>query len=205
MEKYILANEDRNYLGLTQVESHWETMDIKNVTLFFDGDIIRKMIRYSYSEYQDFTYFECDIFVETTENRSIVLPKTAKGKPKKLNYTATTTFNPIGAYLRYDEGHLTIGNFTTQKTYFYTRISDKKPYKAKFDNWLEDWKKDTTEADLKELEEFRLEKRKKQKYKEGDIFYFKRNRREYGFGKIVIDVTKRRKDPSLYLSQGYYQ
>lgn len=203
MERFILKNDDRKYLGLTPVEEHWESLDIKNVTVFFDGDIIRKMIRYSYSEYQDFTYFECDVFVETSENRSMVLPKREKAKPKKLNYTATTKFSPIGVYLRYDGGNLTIGNFTTQKTYFYSCITEEKPYKAKFDSWLNDWKNDATEADLMDMEEFRLEKRKKQKYKEGDIFCFKRNRREYGFGKIVIDVVKRRKETSFKENKNY--
>ncbi|MDO4696149.1 MAG: hypothetical protein Q4A49_01230 [Neisseria sp.] len=92
MEKFILSNADRKYLGLTPIDNHWERMDIKHIALFFDRDVIRKMVRYYYSEYQDFTYFECDVSVETAENRSIVLPKTAKGKPKKLNYTATTAF-----------------------------------------------------------------------------------------------------------------
>lgn len=203
MKKYILSNEDRKYLGLTPIESHWESMDIKNTTLFFDGDIIRKMIVYSYSIHQDFTYFECDVFVETAENRSVVLPKTAKGKPKKLNYTATTTFSPMGVYLRYNEGHLTIGNFTTQKTYFYERLVEEKPYKEKFEKWLQEWKEDTTEADLKDIEIFKNEKRSKQKYKEGDIFCFKINRKEYGFGKIIIDIVKRRKDPKFKEDKNY--
>ena len=40
--KIILRNEDRKYLGLTPIEDHWERMDIKHITLFFDGGVIRK-------------------------------------------------------------------------------------------------------------------------------------------------------------------
>lgn len=203
MDRFLLSNEQRKYLGLTPIESHWERMDIKNVIVFFDGDIIRKKIEYSYSEFQDFTYAEFDVCVETAENRTIVLPKTAKGKPKKLNYTATTTFNPLGVYLRYREGYITIGNFTTQKTYFECRISEEKPFKEKFDTWLSKWIEESTEADIKDIEEFKNEKRKKQKYKEGDIFCFRHGRKTYGFGKIVIDVVDRRGNPEFRKNKNY--
>ena len=94
--KIILRNEDRKYLGLTPIEDHWERMNIKHITLFFDGDIIRKKITHAEFESQQFLYLEEDVYVETAENRTIVLPKTSKGKPKKLNYTATTMFTRIG-------------------------------------------------------------------------------------------------------------
>ena len=63
--------------------------------------------------------------------------------------------------------------------------------------------KETTEEDLRELETFKNEKRKKQKYKEGDIFAFKIGRRNYGFGKIIIDVTKRRKSEEFHKNKNY--
>lgn len=43
MKKNILTNEERKYLGLTPIESHWERMDIKNVVLFFDNNTINKL------------------------------------------------------------------------------------------------------------------------------------------------------------------
>lgn len=203
MTDFILTNEDRDYLGLSPIQADWSVMKIKHVTLYFEGNWIKKMVRHSEFSSQDFSYFECDVLVETTDDKSLVLPKTKRGKPKKLNYTATTTFHPIGVYLRYEEGRLTIGNFTTQKTFFYEWLTQEKPYKKAFDTWLLAWKKETTEADLKALELFKTEARKKQRYKEGDIFYFKHDRRRYGFGKIVIDITKRRKDPSFMEKKHY--
>lgn len=76
--KIILRNEDRKYLGLTPIEDHWERMDIKHITLFFDGDVIRKKITHAEFESQHFLYLEEDVYVETAENRTIVLPKTSK-------------------------------------------------------------------------------------------------------------------------------
>lgn len=200
--KIILRNEDRKYLGLTPIEDHWERMDIKHITLFFDGNVIRKKITHAEFESQQFLYLEEDVYVEIAENRTIVLPKTLRGKPKKLNYTATTMFTRIGMYFMYNDGYVVIANATTQKTFYWTCIEGKEN-KKRFDKWFETWKKETTEEDLRELEVFKKEKRKKQKYKEGDIFAFKIGRRNYGFGKIIINVTKRRKSEEFHKNKNY--
>ena len=142
--KIILRNEDRKYLGLTPIEDHWERMDIKHITLFFDGDVIRKKITHAEFESQHFLYLEEDVYVETAENRTIVLPKTSKGKPKKLNYTATTMFTRIGMYFMYNDGYVVIANSTTQKTFYWTTVEGKENKKL-FDKWFETWKKETTE------------------------------------------------------------
>jgi len=81
--KIILRNEDRKYLGLTPIEDHWERMDIKHITLFFDGNVIRKKITHAEFESQQFLYLEEDVYVETAENRTIVLPKTIIRKTKR--------------------------------------------------------------------------------------------------------------------------
>ncbi len=201
MEQLNLSNEDRKYLGLTPIGENWETMRIKDNTLYFDGDIIRKMITHNYSETWGYSYSEFDECIKTAENRTIVLPKTERGKPKKLNYTAVSTFRGIGVYLRFADGYIIIGNVTTQKTFHSENVKGK-DYKA-FNDWFDAWKKDTNEEDLRELEEFRTEKRQRQKYKEGDYFCFKYNRRNYGFGKIIIDVAKRRKDPKFKEEKNY--
>ena len=200
--KIILRNEERKYLGLTPIESHWERVDIKHVTLFFDGNVIRKKITHAEFESQQFSYLEEDVYVETTENRTIVLPKTLRGKPKKLNYTATTMFTRIGMYFMYNDGYVIIANATTQKTYYWTRIEGEENKKL-FDEWFDTWKKETTEEDLRELEVFKNETRKKQKYKEGDVFAFKIGRRNYGFGKIIIDVVSRRKAEEFRKNKNY--
>ena len=152
--KIILTNEERKYLGLTPIESHWERVDIKHVTLFFDGDVIRKKITHAEFESQQFSYLEEDVCVETAENRTIVLPKTLRGKPKKLNYTATTMFTRIGMYFMYNDGYVIIANATTQKAYYWTRIEGEENKKL-FDEWFDTWKKETTEEDLRELEVFK--------------------------------------------------
>ena len=97
-KRFILTNEQRKYLGLNPIEDHWEVMDIKGTLYYFDGNIIKKEISVSNSESEAFYYKENELTIETAENRTIVLPKTAKGKPKKLNFTATQSFRGIGLY-----------------------------------------------------------------------------------------------------------
>ena len=77
--KFELTNEQRKYLGLIPVEKDWELvkLDYKYEDIYFYGDIIRKKIRLSEN-----SYYETELNEKTTENRTMILPKTARGKIK---------------------------------------------------------------------------------------------------------------------------
>jgi len=186
---FELTNGQRKYLGVTQVESSWERVKYNDrVWLFFDGDRLVKQINVE-EEY----YRETDLNEMTADNRTILLPKTTKGKPKKFNSAAAfQAMAGVGVYFRYFHGYVTIGNFTTQQTFYNEEIG--KAGFAGLEIWLKRWIDDTTEDDLKELERFKTANRLHCKYKEGDFFAFKSGRREYGFGRILLDV-KRITDP----------
>lgn len=199
---FLLTNKQRKYLGLNPIEDHWEVMDIKGTLYYFDGDVIKKEIATTNCKEENFRYKECELHIETTENRTVVLPKTVKGKPKKLNFTATQSFKPVNVYFAYDERGITIANYTTQKTYYTEALQDDEATVV-LEAWLENWMKETTKDDLEELEAFKNEKRVRQKYREGDIFAFKLGRRKYGFGKILIDIGKRRKTEGFKENKNY--
>ena len=185
MEKifFELSNEQRKYLGLTPVENNWELVKLFDSYVYFDGDIIRKEITVDEQAYN-----ERDLNEKTAENRTVLLPKTEKGKPKKLNYTATQSFKGIGVYFSFSNSYLTISNYTTQTTYYSENFEDKKlDYLIV---WLEKWISETSKKDLQEIEIFKNAERKQYKYKEGDFFAFKIDRRQWGFGRILIDVQK---------------
>ena len=76
---FQLSNEQRKYLGLVPVEEHWELVELAGSYVYFDGDVIRKKIKL-----EDGGYYECELAEVTAENRTMLLPKTAKGKTKKL-------------------------------------------------------------------------------------------------------------------------
>ena len=79
--KFELTNEQRKYLGLIPVEEDWELVKLnykyENIYFYFDGDIIRKKISLSEN-----SHYETELNEKTTENRTVILPKTARGKIK---------------------------------------------------------------------------------------------------------------------------
>lgn len=200
MEKlsFELTNEQRKYLALTPVEEHWELVKLNDKYLYFDGDIIRKEI--SVSEH---AYSERELYEKTSENRTMLMPKTAKGKPKKLNFTATQSFSPFGAYFSFTgTGYVTIANYTSQTTYHSENLGEEKNIED-LKNWISQWIKETTAGDLAEIESFREAKRQHYKFKEGDFFAFKIGRRKWGFGRILIDVAGTKKTAEFKQQKNY--
>ena len=197
---FELTNEQRKYLGLIPVEEHWELVKFDNgIYYYFEDDIIRKEIKVSKNYYH-----EAELNEKTAENRTMILPKTKRGKIKKFNYTATQSFSPFGTYFTFSTDGVIIANYTTQRTYYSEIFSEKE--KISLDNlkkWLDKWMKETTEEDLEEIEEFKNAKRKHCKFNEGDFFAFKISRREWCFGRILMDVSKLRKDENFKKNKNY--
>lgn len=185
---FELSNLHRRYLGLQEVKPGWDKIWIDdNVFLYFEGDIIRKMIHY-YG--YPLGYEETDHYEHTADNRTILLPKTKRGKPKKLNFTATHSFSSHGVYFYYSSTYIRIGNFTTSTTFY----EDDNESKLSIGEWLDMWVNETTDNDLEELRRFIESKRVHQKYNEGDFFTFKIGRNKWGFGRILLNIAERRKD-----------
>ena len=197
---FELNNEQRKYLGLIPVEEHWELVKFDNgIYYYFEDDIIRKEIKVSKNYYH-----ESELNVKTSENRTMILPKTKRGKIKKFNYTATQSFSPFGTYFTFSTDGVIIANYTSQRTYYSETFTEKE--KISLDDlkkWLDKWMKETTEEDLEEIEEFKNAKRKHCKFNEGDFFAFKISRREWCFGRILMDVSKLRKDENFEKNKNY--
>ena len=197
---FELNNEQRKYLGLIPVEEHWELVKFDNgIYYYFEDDIIRKEIKVSKNYYH-----EAELNEKTAENRTMILPKTKRGKIKKFNYTATQSFSPFGTYFTFSTDGVIIANYTSQRTYYSEIFSEKE--KISLDNlkkWLDKWMKETTEEDLEEIEEFKNAKRKHCKFNEGDFFAFKISRREWCFGRILLDVSKLKKDENFKKNKNY--
>ena len=197
---FELTNEERKYLGLIPVEEHWELVKFDNgIYYYFEDDIIRKEITV-----KENYYHESELNVKTSENRTMILPKTKRGKIKKFNYTATQSFSPFGTYFTFSADGVIIANYTSQRTYYSETFTEKE--KISLDDlkkWLDKWMKETTEEDLEEIEEFKNAKRKHCKFNEGDFFAFKISRREWCFGRILMDVSKLRKDENFEKNKNY--
>ena len=197
---FELTNEERKYLGLIPVEEHWELVKFDNgIYYYFEDDTIKKEIKVSKNYYH-----EAELNVKTAENRTMILPKTKRGKIKKFNYTATQSFSPFGTYFTFSADGVIIANYTTQRTYYSEAFVKKENISLDaLKKWLDKWIEESTEEDLKEIEEFKNTKRKHCKFKEGDFFAFKLSRREWGFGRILLDVAKLRKDENFEKNKNY--
>ena len=197
---FELTNEQRKYLGLIPVEEHWELVKFDNgIYYYFEDDTIKKEIKVSKNYYH-----ESELNVKTSENRTMILPKTKRGKIKKFNYTATQSFSPFGTYFTFSADGVIIANYTSQRTYYSETFTEKE--KISLDDlkkWLDKWMKETTKEDLEEIEEFKNAKRKHCKFNEGDFFAFKLSRREWCFGRILMDVSKLRKDENFEKNKNY--
>lgn len=193
---FELTNEQRIYLGLEPVEKNWELVQLFGRYFYFDANVIRKEFTVSEN-----SYTERNLNETTTESRTILLPKTEKGKPKKLNIAATQTFKGMGVYFSFSESFLTISNYTTQTEYYSERFDNKNIEYLK--SWLDAWISDSSKKDLQEIEKFRTAKRKHCLYQEGDFFAFKIGRRKWGFGRILFDVQKNIKINKIQKNEHY--
>lgn len=197
---FELTNEQRKYLGLIPVEENWELVKFDdNIYHYFEDDIIKKEITVSENYYH-----ESELNEKTTENRTMILPKTKRGKIKKFNYTAVQSFSPFGTYFTFSTNQVIIANYTTQRTYYSESFTESENITIDdLKKWLNKWIEETTEEDLKEIEEFKNTKRKHCKFKEGDFFAFKLSRREWGFGRILLDVARLHKDENFKKNKNY--
>lgn len=196
-----LTNEQRRFLGLEQIEPHWERAEIPNNCvkpekstgkdiLYFDGDVLRKVIWLR----NDGSFRENSYALPTQDNRTKIAPLTGKGKPKRLNGVNIQRCTPYGMYFNYNGG-VTIANYTTQKTYYSSAFAGiPKMSEAELQGFLDKWIADTTDAELRDIQAFAQGQRRHCKYKEGDFFRFKYDRRHYGYGRILLDVRKFIKD-----------
>ena len=196
-----LTNEQRKYLGLERIEPHWERVEIPNNCvkpelstgkdiLFFDGDVLRKVIW----SHDNGNFRENSYELRTQDNRTMIAPLTKRGKPKRLNGVNISRCTPHGMYFDYNGGIL-IANYTTQQTYYSSAFAGvPRMEQRELQEFLGKWCADTTNGDLDEIQAFAHAKRRRCKYKEGDFFRFKYDRRHYGYGRILFDVQKFVKD-----------
>ncbi|MCM1184561.1 MAG: immunity 26/phosphotriesterase HocA family protein [Roseburia sp.] len=196
-----LTNEQRKYLGLELIEPDWERVEIPNNCvkpelstgkdiLFFDGDVLRKVIW----SYENGYFLENSYRLCTQDNRTMIAPRTEKGRPKRLNGVNIQRCTPYGMYFDYSGG-IRIANYTTQQTWYSSSFAGV-PFlnPNELGDFLDKWIDDTTDADFAAIQAFAHAKRKHCKYKEGDFFRFKYDRTNYGYGRILLDVKKFVKD-----------
>ena len=193
---FELTNEQRKCFGLDLVQPYWQRIEAKasphhdfKTYLYLDDNSVIKCVMVGSKHYIEFGLNEA-----LSEDGLYLLPKTAKGKPVKLSASTIEKRKKVGMCLHYHRDYLTLYNATTDRAYFTNAHIDLQLRELPdFIRWAEQWCADTTEEDLVDISAFAKEKRKRVKYKEGDVFRYKIDRRHYGYGRILLDYNLMRK------------
>ena len=120
---FLLTNTQRECLGLPNVEDTWEWVKLKpspyeraeETWACFDGNVIRRAVTVGPETFVESCYEET-----TTDDRDLLLPRTARGKAKKLSAVTLGERKPYGMSLAYRGRYptLLLANCDTQQTYY---------------------------------------------------------------------------------------
>ena len=123
-------NYYRKYFGLKILDSSCickeYTNGLEKCYVFFNKNRIVKIIYVLFNDtYMDF--WERDVNYETTKENTVILPKTLKGKPKKITFSVLYNLDGEGTYFaiwqsKGKDGYFIIGNYTTQKSFYEDKV-----------------------------------------------------------------------------------
>jgi hypothetical protein len=199
---FELTNNQRDFFGLEPIERHWTKVPLKGDSyrpesiLYFDGEIIKRHILSTENRYFEKQYDE------PTKERIILLPKTNKGKEKKLSASVLEQRHPTGAYLSVSDGNLTIGNYNTDTTFYSSNWDNENDSTKSVADLVVDFIKNSPEGHLQEINLYKNAARKNVKFRSGDYFCFKLDRINFGFGRLLLDVNKVRKKKLIKAEHG---
>lgn len=201
LQMFELTNEQRKCFGLLPVDSNWIRMEPKtspydqHTTIsYLDGNLLRKVILTGNNIYNEY-----EICEQLSDDLQYLLPKTQKGKPGLLSAAALKKRPGTGMCLSYDRHSngfysLDMYSHTSQKCYYSNAYEPMRSYgRDDFQQWVENWCTETTKDDLADIANFAAQPREHVKFREGDVFRFKINRRLYGYGRILLDYSLMRK------------
>lgn len=201
---FELTNEQRKCFGLLPVNSIWTRITLKpspyhaHTTLaYLEGTTLRKFIQTGKD-----VYMEYEICEKVSQDLRYLLPKTPKGKSALLSAAVLEKRTGSGPCLsfRYSHGssYVELYSHTSQKCYYTSQYDPVVlPDIDAFREWVETWCRETTPEDLEEVAAFAAQSRQHVKYREGDVFRFKINRRLYGYGRLIqnYDLLRKQKVP----------
>ena len=192
-KSFRLTNEQRPYFGLNLIDKQWDEVEIKvGTTAFYDGDVIRKII--TWQNYGQYEYKEFDTEL-ITRDRVFVLPKTAKGKEKKITPSNLLSVPPTGCCIYIA---LQVSNFESHvyayspKNHIDLPIADAEGLKSIADikEWLDNYIKTCPDNYFDKVKKMRTMPHRTIKYNVGDIFRFEIDRENYGYGLIIGKIRE---------------
>ena len=199
---FELTNEQRRCFAIPETAKDWKIIalspskfDMHYTYAYITPDNrIKKVICVG-----DDIYFEYGLEEICSEDRTILLPKTDKGKPVKLTAANIMKKTYVGMSITFCQSTVSVINQSAQREYYNSIYAEEGPKNiSEFKNWVKAWCEETTAEDLKDVKAFANAERVHIKYKEGDYFRFKINRRLFGYGRILVDFVQMRKKKTPY-------
>lgn len=207
-----LSNEQRYYYGLAPISSEWDKVVKYSVTynlhkrseIYLAGNTIKKMIfeqKYLIeSEIGGNYYLEFDLD-EQTENQTILIPKTNRGKKKpwtpSLLMTATYMREQLHVKIA-DDTHC-VSSFNSQNDQELPLPKGKVEKSEDFTRYTEEYIQSLPDDYDKVISDFHTKKRVTVKFGAGDVFRVALSPTTYTYGLILgigRDVIKWDKVPS---------
>lgn len=200
---FELNNNQRKCFALLPVEPGWTRIEPKpspydahTTIVYLEGTLARKIIQTGNN-----IYHEYEISQPLSEDLRYLLPKTPRGKPVLLTAASITKRTGIGMGISFTR-HSHTGNSYVE---VFSHASERGYYSNyyeqfqtqgidDFEAWVENWCAETTEADISDVTAFAAQPRQHQKFREGDVFRFKLSRRLYGYGRLILDYARMRKN-----------
>lgn len=188
-----MTNEQREFFGLLPLKETWEAVQLTaECTIYFDGDLLVKRIDQTAN-----SYLEKDVTI-ATRDRQYMLPKTARGKEKKLTYPSLYQRYDGTLLFQYgvhnDQGYIKLEHVETKKALTIPRFSaaNLAAVEAQLTQLLA-----SPPAAFKEKLEQLFTKPQRHKIKAGDVFKIERSLTTHGYAVVIGDVLKMRKDGLL--------
>ena len=197
---FELTNEQRRCFAISETEKDWKLItlspnrfDTYDTYAYITPECrIKKVICVG-----EDTYFEygLDEKCSIDKTKTMILPKTDKGKPVKLTVASVMKKPYVGMSITFCRNNVSVVNQTAQREYYNSVYSGEGPMSLpEFENWVKTWCRETTAENLKDVTTFANVKKAHIKYKEADYFRYRINRRLWGYGRILLDFGQMRKN-----------
>lgn len=200
-----LTNEQRRCFGIAPIDASWQRVQLPrgrydqyDTCIYVDGEHVRYIVCHGADD-----HFEHALDETLTPDGKFIVPKRSS-KPIKLSAATITKRSPIGMCLSYhryhldDSGNVSLYNATSSQDFYRSWVAgDQIGLMDDFQKWCDQWLAETTEADLAAIADFASCSMKTVKPHEGDVFRFRWNRRQWGYGRILLDyaLMRRKKIP----------
>ncbi len=199
--QFRLSNEARRYFGLDPIEKHWEEVQvIPGFFVYYDGDCIMKIIEVR--NIMGLQYWETDNKVRT-RNRTLILPRTSRGKEKNLTPARLNKILPTGCKFQagFSEGPhggsgISVENPRNSKRLPITNASNIRSL-AQLRHWIANYISTCPADYFDKVNKLKNSPHVTVKYQAGDVFRFELDQINYGFGLILGEIRKWQRDDIL--------